>query len=172
MLLAVVVALSSCSSLRTASDYDKNVDFRAYKSYSFYDKGLARLRLNDLDKRRLMAALDAEMAAKGFVKAEGKPDFLVNLVLVSRERTEVYNYGPGYYGMGWGWGWRGGFWGGGFNNVNQFTEGTIIIDFLDPQQKKLFWHGLGSGLNMDNYKKREERFQTGVKEILAQYPPK
>ena len=171
MLFTVVLALSGCSSLRTASDYDKNVDFSTYKTYNFYDKGIARVKLNNLDKRRLMAAVEAEMNAKGFVKAD-KPDLLVNLVVVAREKTDVY--GPAYYGgWGWGggWGWRGGWGGWGSNYVNQYIEGTIIIDFLDPAKKILFWHGQGSGFNLDNFSKREERLYTGVKEILAQYPP-
>ena len=80
-------------------------------------------------------------------------------------------------GGGWGWGWPGAWgwgrgWGWGSNYVNQYIEGTIIIDFLDPAKKQLFWHGQGSGFNLDNFTKREERLYTGVKEILAQYPPK
>ena len=159
MLYTVVLALTGCSSLRTASDYDKNVDFSTYKTYNFYDKGIERVRLNNLDKRRLMAAVEAEMNAKGFVKAD-KPSMLVNLVVVGREKTDVYNSGFG----GWGWG-------GGPTYVNQYIEGTIIIDFLDPDKKILFWHGRGSGFNLDNLNKREERLYTGVREILAQYPP-
>lgn len=170
MLFTVVLALAGCSTLRTASDYDKNVDLSGYKTYNFYDKGIARVKLNNLDKRRLMAAVESEMNAKGFTKSD-RPDLLVNLVVVAREKTDVY--GPGYYG-GWGWGWRGGwgnpFWGGG-TYVNQYIEGTIIIDFLDPAKKILFWHGQGSGFNLDSFNKREERLYTGVKEILAQYPP-
>src|SRR4051812_35043138 len=100
MLIAVVITLAGCSSLRTASDYDKNVDLNAYKTYNFYDKGIARVKLNNLDKRRLMAAVEAEMNAKGFTKSS-RPDLLVNLVVVAREKTDFY--GPAYYG-GWGWG--------------------------------------------------------------------
>jgi len=171
MLIAVVITLAGCSSLRTASDYDKNVDLNAYKTYNFYDKGIARVKLNNLDKRRLMAAVEAEMNAKGFTKSN-RPDLLVNLVVVAREKADFY--GPAYYGgWGWGggWGWRGGWGGWGSNYVNQYIEGTIIIDFLDPAKKILFWHGQGAGFNLDNFNKREQRLYTGVREILAQYPP-
>lgn len=169
MLFTIGIALAACSSLRTVSDYDKNVDFSIYKTYNFYDKGMDRLRLNNLDKRRLMGAVEAEMNAKGFTKSD-QPDLLVNLVVVARERADIY--GPGFYG-GWGWGggWGSPFWGGGHGYVNQYVEGTIIIDFLDPAKKILFWHGRGAGFNLDNFSKREERLQTGVREILGQYPP-
>ncbi|MFD2337454.1 DUF4136 domain-containing protein [Pedobacter mendelii] len=126
MLFTVVIALAGCSSLRTASDFDKDVDLSSYKTYNFYDKGIAKVKLNNLDKRRLMAAVESQMNAKGFTKSTS-PDLLVNLVVVARERTDFY--GPGYYG---GWGWGG--WGGS-NFANQYIEGTIIIDFLDPAKK-------------------------------------
>ncbi|RNL54118.1 DUF4136 domain-containing protein [Pedobacter jejuensis] len=173
MLFTVVIALAGCSSLRTASDFDKDVDLSSYKTYNFYDKGIAKVKLNNLDKRRLMAAVETQMNAKGFTKSTS-PDLLVNLVVVARERTDFY--GPGYYGgWGWGggWGWRGGWGGwGGSTFANQYIEGTIIIDFLDPAKKILFWHGQGSGFNLGSFNKREERLNTGVKEILAQYPTK
>lgn len=169
MLFAVGMVFGCSATLHTVSDYDKNVDFNKYKTYGFYDKGLEKIRLNNLDKRRLMAAVETELNGKGFTKAD-KPDFLVNLVVVARERVD-YNY-PGFYGRwGWGRGWGHPFWGGGYGYVNQYTDGTIIIDFLDPEKKILFWHGRGSGFNLDSFNKREERLQVGVSEILAQYPP-
>ncbi|MES2653897.1 MAG: DUF4136 domain-containing protein [Bacteroidota bacterium] len=172
MLLLVGIVFARCSTLQTVSDYDKNVDFSGYKTYGFYDKGLEKLRLNNLDKRRLMAAVETEMNTKGFTKSS-TPDLLVNLVVVAKERADYYS--PGFYGgWGWGrgWGWGSPFWGGGSGYVNQYREGTIIIDFLDPAKKILFWHGRGVGFNLDSFNKREERLQVGVSEILAQYPPK
>eukprot|EP00388_Colpodella_angusta_P007224 GDKJ01020602.1.p4 GENE.GDKJ01020602.1~~GDKJ01020602.1.p4 ORF type:complete len:189 (+),score=8.53 GDKJ01020602.1:1991-2557(+) len=172
LLFTIGIAVAGCSSLRTVSDYDKDVDFKAYKTFNFYDKGMERLRLNNLDKRRLMSAVEGEMIAKGFTKSN-KPDMLVNLVVVTRERVNVYDGGfYGGFGWGWGgrWGWGSPFWGGGPSYVDQYREGTIIIDLLDPAKKILFWHGQGAGFNLDNFTKREERLQKGVSEILAQYP--
>lgn len=169
-LLVMVLLLAACSTLRVASDFDREANFQGYKTYNFYDKGLQRLKLNGIDKKRMMASVDAEMQAKGFTKAE-KPDLFVNLIVVKRERTDVYNNGfGGPWGWRGGWGW-GPFWGGGMYNVDQYEEGTFIIDFLDPKTKMHVWHGRGSGFNLDNFKNREERIAVGVKEILAQYPP-
>lgn len=169
VLLAVVFALAGCSSLRTVSDYDKNVDLKAYRTYNLYDRGIARMKVNQLDKRRLVAAVEAEMNAKGFVKSNN-PDLLINLVVMARDVTDVY--GPAYYGgWGWGWGWGGPWgWGAGSTFVNQYREATFIIDFLDPKTKSLFWHGQGSGFNLDDFNRREDRIFRGIKEILNQYP--
>ena len=102
MLFTIGIAFVGCSSLRTVSDVDKDVNLSVYKTYNFYDKGLEKIRLNNLDKRRLMAAVEAEMNVKGFTKAD-KPDMLVNLVVVARERADIYDSGF-YGGLGWGWG--------------------------------------------------------------------
>lgn len=171
--LIVVVLLSACTSLRVASDFDKEVNFNSYKTYNFYEKGLEKLEVNGLDKKRMIAAVDAEMQAKGFTKV-AKPDLLVNLVVMKRDRTDVYD--NGFYGGPWGWrgGWGmgwGPFWGGGMRSVDRYQEGLFIIDFLDPKTKMHVWHGRGDGFNLDSFKNREERINIGVKEILAQYPP-
>lgn len=168
--LVVAVLLSACTSLRVASDFDKEVDFKNYKTYNFYEKGLEKLEVNGLDKKRMMAAVDREMQAKGFTRAD-KPDLFVNLVVMKRERTDVYDngfYSPWAWRGGWGWG---PFWGVGMRSVDRYQEGLFIIDFLDPKTKMHVWHGRGDGFNLDSFKNREERINEGVKEILAQYPP-
>lgn len=170
--LVVAVLLSACTSLRVASDFDKDVDFKNYKTYNFYEKGLEKLEVNGLDKKRMMAAVDTEMQAKGFTKT-ANPDLFVNLVVMKRERTDVYDngfYSPWGWRGGWGWGW-GPYWGGGMRSFDRYQEGLFIIDFLDPKTKMHVWHGRGDGFNLDSFKNREERINEGVKEILAQYPP-
>ena len=170
--LVVAVLLSACTSLRVASDFDKDVDFKNYKTYNFYEKGLEKLEVNGLDKKRMMAAVDTEMQAKGFTKT-ANPDLFVNLVVMKRERTDVYDngfYSPWGWRGGWGWGW-GPYWGVGIRSFDRYQEGLFIIDFLDPKTKMHVWHGRGDGFNLDSFKNREERINEGVKEILAQYPP-
>lgn len=170
--LVVAVLLSACTSLRVASDFDKDVDFKNYKTYNFYEKGLEKLEVNGLDKKRMMAAVDTEMQAKGFTKT-ANPDLFVNLVVMKRERTDVYDngfYSPWGWRGGWGWGW-GPYWGDGMRSFDRYQEGLFIIDFLDPKTKMHVWHGRGDGFNLDSFKNREERINEGVKEILAQYPP-
>ena len=171
--LVVVVLLSACSSLRVASDFDREVDFRNYKTYNFYEKGLEKLEINGIDKKRMMAPVDIEMKAKGFTKVNN-PELLVNLVVMKRERTDVYDggfyRGPWGWRGGWGMGW-GPYWGGGMRSVDRYQEGLFIIDFLDTKTKMHVWHGRGDGFNLDSFKNREERISEGVREILAQYPP-
>jgi len=177
--------LSSCSSVSVLSDYDRQTDFKAYKSYAFYKTGIDKAQISDLDKKRILRAVETEMASLGFVKSE-KPDLLVSIFTNERVEVDVYNGGWGY-GYGWGWGypgyygyynpyfWGPGFWGPGYygNNVSTRTEGTLYIDFIDTSKKELVWQGRGVG-NLNNIKKiekKEQRIREFVSQILQQYPP-
>lgn len=184
--MALTVLFLSCSSVSVSSDYDKTVNFSQYKTYAFYKKGIDKLELSDLDKRRILHAVEKEMEAKGFQKSEN-PDLLVNIFAKSKERIDIYNnnymgWYPWYYGAGWGMGWGPGWgpgfgmgwgYGPGFNNVVQSTEGTIFIDLIDYNKKELAWQGMGTGIlsKYKNVEKKEEMINDFVNKILTQYPP-
>ncbi len=164
--------LASCTSIRVISDYDKEVAFSDYKTYAFYKTGIDQAQISDLDKRRILRAIDSEMQAKGFVKSE-QPDILVSIFTRERERVDVYN---NFFGWGWGWQgfWNPWFWGpAANNNVSVTTEGALFIDLIDAKNKQLIWQGRGSGPLTDgrNPDRKEKRIGKFVHGILDKYPP-
>ncbi len=76
--LFVLLFLSSCSSVQVLSDYNQETDFNDYKSYAFYKTGIDQAQISDLDKKRILKAIQDEMNNRGFVKS-GKPDLLVSI---------------------------------------------------------------------------------------------
>ena len=62
--------LASCTSVRVVSDYDQKADFNTYKSYAFYKTGIDKTQISDLDKKRILRAIEAELGARGFQKGE------------------------------------------------------------------------------------------------------
>jgi len=171
--LVLLFVATSCVSVRVSSDYDKETDFKAYKTFAFYKKGIDKVEISDLDKRRILRAIEADLLAKGFTKSD-KPDVLVNIFTKSREKINVYNnhysgWYPWYYG---GFGYHG-FGHGAYNNVTKSTEGTLFIDLIDANKKELAWQGMGTGAlaSSRNITKKEERIKEFVTEILATYPP-
>ncbi|MGJ8590929.1 MAG: DUF4136 domain-containing protein [Aquaticitalea sp.] len=168
MMLFAIIA--SCSSVRVASDYDKNVSFNEYKTFAFYKPGIDKAEISDLDKRRILRAIEAELMAKGFTKSEN-PDVLVSMFTKSQQRVDVYNNNWGF--GGWGWGGYGG-WGWGWNqrpSVSTTTEGTLYIDLIDANKKELIWQGMGTGYLSKNMDKKEERIQEFVSKVMEKYPP-
>ena len=54
LLLALVIAFSSCSAVKVAVDYDAKVDFKKYKTFAFYKTGIDKaVATNDNCETRL-----------------------------------------------------------------------------------------------------------------------
>ncbi|WP_422090431.1 DUF4136 domain-containing protein [Tenacibaculum ovolyticum] len=171
LLLLPIIALviTSCSSVRVATDYDTRVNFNQYKTFAFYKKGIDKASISDLDKKRIMRAVESELVAKGMTKSS-TPDVLVSLFTKSRERINIADNNWGYgYGLGWNpWMWNGA----NRLNVNQYTEGTLFLDILDAKKKELVWQGIGTGaLKTTSVMQKEARIKEFVNEIMAKYPP-
>lgn len=175
-LLLLIVIVTSCSSIRVAADYDKGANFSEYNTFAFFKTGIDKAEISDLDKRRILRAIEAELLAKGYTKSQ-EPDLLVSLFTKSQQRVDVYNNSWGMGAWGWGgWGPWGGFgpgWGWGWNQptVSTSTQGTLYIDLIDAKKKELVWQGMGTGYLSRNMEKKEARIKEFVAEIMTKYPP-
>lgn len=169
-ILAIILFLSlgSCSSISVYNDYDKGADFSQYKTYAFHKRGIDKVQISELDKKRILNAIDLELSKKGMTKSEN-PDLLVNIFTKEREQVNVSQFNMGW-GYGWGWGWNPYLWGG-QNFVTSSTEGTLFIDLIDARKKELVWEGEGIGYLTENRSLKEKQINEFVAKILAQYPP-
>ncbi|WP_026976527.1 DUF4136 domain-containing protein [Flavobacterium tegetincola] len=167
--ILLVFILASCSSVSVYNDFDKNADFTQYKTFAFYKAGVDKVEISDLDKKRVLKAIEAQMLAKGFTKSEN-PDILINFFTKSREQVDVNSFNSGW-GYGWGFGWNPYMWGGNRTSVRTSTNGTLFIDMIDAKKKEMIWQGEGQGEIFRNQDKKEERIQEFVTQILKQYPP-
>ena len=161
------ISITSCVSVKVASDYDKEANFSEYKTFAFYKTGIDKAEISDLDKRRILRAIETEMLNKGFTKSE-TPDLLVSIFTKSREKVNINN--SGYYPYGYGWGWSPYYWGS-YNTVTTSTEGVLYIDLIDANKKELVWQGVGTGYISQNTNKKEERIKEFVTLIMEKYPP-
>ena len=167
------LALSSlqCTSIRTFSDFDKEVDFNQFTTYAFFEPGIEEVKISDLDKRRILTAIETQMKGKS-LRLSSDPQLLINIAVNAKDRVIIQNNNFGW--GGWGWNpWAFGPWGGGLNNntVTTQTEGELFIDIIDAKTKRLVWQGKGKGGITEYSKNRDERIQTFVGEILKNYPP-
>ena len=97
LFLLVLFALTSCATVRVVSDYDKEANFNDYNSFAFYKPGVDKAKISDLDKKRVLRAIESQMTAKGMTKSE-TPSLLVSFFTKEKERVDVYN---NHYGYGW-----------------------------------------------------------------------
>ena len=189
-LLIVVLSalLSACNTVRVASDWNPSVDFANLTTWDFApppgsNHTHAQLYNDDLFNGRVRKALDVTLGQKGYTQVleGGGASFHVAFFRVVNKKLSVttmnnyWGYGPGWgwgygYGDGWGWG-PGGF--GSQTFVNQYKEGTLIIDISNDNGKNLIWRGTGSARleSSDNPEKAQKKITNEVEKILAKFPP-
>jgi hypothetical protein len=169
---ALLLSLWACSPMTKVSyDYDSKADFAKYKTYAF-SEGSEKMPINDLNRRRIIAAVENEMTAKGFTKSEN-PDVLVDLVIRAEQKVDATatSTGPGY-----GYGGRYGY-GGGFSTThidyNEYVDGTLFINLVDVSAQTIIWQGRATKtLDEDaSTTKREKNINDAVKQIFTKYPP-
>jgi|TARA_A200000159_G_scaffold164556_1_gene194721 hypothetical protein len=163
-----IVQFVSCSSIRVYSDFDSSVDFSQYKTYAFFKPQIDKVDVSDLDKRRILKAIDLELSTKGLSKSE-TPDILIGFTTHAKEKIYVNNFSN--WGWGWGWGFNPWLWGPTNNTVSTRTEGTLYINVIDGVSKQLVWQGKGRGGIQENMKNRDDRITLFVQEIIGNYPP-
>jgi hypothetical protein len=164
----MMMMMAGCSGIRVTTDYDTKADFGKYKTFNF-SKEFDRVKLNDLNRRRLKDDIKAQMQARGYQMA-ASPDLLVNVFVKGTTKITANAYSTGF-GGGFGY-WRGGF-GGGSNtyvDVNKYTEGTLFIDLIDVPEKKMVWEGIAEGLVNPRENTREEGLNKVVTKVFKEFP--
>lgn len=172
-ILLLIFLVSGCgSSIKVISDYDRNIDFKAYKTYMLlpWRKENSEL-VNEMDKRRLYDALKNELDARGYMQVKSDADLAVNLMVVIQEKSNVtayrshYNYGGYYYPYGYS-----------YPSIRydsrEFLVGTVIIDIFDNRAKKLIWQGGAIAEIDENPRNREKGIPRGMARIFWEYPVK
>lgn len=173
LILSIILTIAvSCSSIKISSDFDRSAGFASYKTYAFTQEAL-NLPLDDINKGRVLKAIESELALKGFTKTSATPDVLIDVnIKAVQQTTATASSTGGYYGRGYRYGY-----GGGFTtttiNYDTYTDGTMFIDMIDAQKKVLVWQGRGTK-TLDpgaSQQKSEENINYAVKEIFKKYPP-
>jgi hypothetical protein len=170
--LAAAALPAIASAQKTTYDFDKTAPFAQYHTYAMKEGTPTGNKLMD---DRIVSAIEAQLAAKGFVRNETAPDvFVVYHVALDKEKDiSSYSSGPMYGGYGWGWG---GGWGSTTTDVRvrDILIGTLAVDLVDAGRKEVVWRGLGSKEIDTNAKpeKRDQNIAKAVEKIFKNYPPK
>ena len=169
VLTLFVLIFTSCNSVRVVTDYDRSQNFSNLKTYAFLKDGVDKTKINDLDKRRILRAIDKNLLEKGFQKSNN-PDLFINIFTKERQEINIYNQNLNMPGWGWGWGW-GPSLGWNQTSVSRASNGTLYIDIINAKNRELIWQGSGEGVLTSDIRKKEERINEFVKSILDKYPP-
>lgn len=167
LFLLTVVLQCSCNAIRVNYDYDKEANFTNYTTYNYYPD--MQTGLSELDTKRLMDAVDAEMKAKG-IKLTEEPDFFINIESNSFQKPKNNSIGVGLGGSGRSIG------GGvslGIPVGGPKMERQIRFDFVDNEKDKLFWQAESQSPFKENGtpQERDEKLRDLAAKVFKKYPP-
>lgn len=162
--IIIIIHLTGCASVDVKHDYDSAYDYSSLKTYKWYEVE-APSQVSELRVKRMVEAADAELNKKGYKQSLDEPDFLIALHGLTETKVNISDYG-------YGWGsWRTGS----FRDldVDTYKVGTVILDFVDPESKELFWRGLAQGVVESNLSPEEQKtkYAEAATEMLSQFPP-
>lgn len=172
--ILILFAFVGCSTVKVAYDYDKQADFSKYKTYTISEETMKMAGVNQLNRDRIVNAVEAAMATKGFTKAENA-DVILDIRIKGEEVQTATATTSGGYGAGYGYGRWG--YGGGFStttvNYDKYVEGTLFITLVDKATEKIAWQGTGTKTIDENAsaEKREQNIDYAVQQIFMNYPP-
>ena len=181
--LVLALSLAACSwtaaqDIRT--NYMPGTDFSKYHSYAWVDNvgGVPMVggQPDQILDTQVKQAIDAQMAAKGFIRVEdaNKAELLVGYQLVISQEQQINGFGNNWGG----WGGGSGPWGGGLSSFSATTSivniGTFVVGMYDPAAKKLVWIGAAQHAiePSKNQEKNQQRLNKGAQKLLKSFPPR
>ena len=167
---ALLAACSTTPSVKVQTA--PSVDISQYGTFAFVSPlGTDRAGYASFLSQDLKAATRSGLEAKGYKYSESDPKMLVNFTVNVQVRTDVeapmLAAGP--------WGFRAGLYGAwpGYafpGSINQYQQGTLLLDLVDPARKQLIWEGSDNTTSYDLSKWNDKQVQTAVGAIMAKIP--
>ena len=177
LIFAMLLVVSGCEpALKVTSDYDKTANFPAYKTFKLItDNDEAHQSISVLNKDRVYNAVRAEMLKRNFMETTNNPDLIVHTVSIFKDKQAVTSYSSSY---GYGGYYRPYGWGGSMGvssyttyDVQDYKDGSLIIDIVDAKTEKLVWEGVGNKEIDKPAKDPEKAINEAVATIMSSFPP-
>ena len=191
----VVLTLNACASaIQSTVDVADQADFSNFQTYAWITDESLMARSDatselgyPLNEQRTRAAVERELARKGYRKVSGtEADFVVSFTVGSRVRVQQYynNYGYSYHGYHHGftrygyarygyarYGYPGYGHYGSTASEYTFTEGSLVVDIFDNRSKEAIWHGSASKrLSRKDKDNATQLIDQAIATLLTEFP--
>ena len=163
----LVLGTTNAAGQDVSYDFDRGTDFSRIKTYAWVRGGTEVA--DELNHKRIVAAIESQLAAKGLVKVEvnENPDVLIAYHTTFGKDVRIQGFSSG------GWGYR---YGGrsGSATVHEDVIGTLTISMVDGHTRSLVWKGSATRrVDADaSPEKRDKDVNKAAEKLMKNYPPK
>ncbi len=190
LLLLPALLLMACTSgpPKPTVDHKSDYNFSKVSKIALYTpdrqvQGDNPLQLSDIQRERINSALTYALRNKGFeiVDNPSQADLLLSWHLITQHKTDVRTYQTPSYGMGYA-GYRGYNRYSAYNcwncsptrtevSVQNYTQGTFIVDMIDPGMGKSVWRGVTQSRLKGKHSEDQGKYNEAATVIFATFPP-
>jgi len=168
---ATSLFLTACSTVSVTTDYDHSASFAQYRSYTLIPS-TEEIPLSPSSEAALRDTLRANLLKHGIREIAENADLHVIRHALTQQKLAVYQSTDwGYGGVPYRYG-RYGMWAGAplnYTDVSQYTEGTLILDFVDAKTQKLVFRGVATGTVSDP-ETNAKHIREAVEKIVQDFP--
>lgn len=152
-ILPLLLLLTGCgNTFRVYHDYDHEVDFSKYETYTFLDwtEGNKEV-ITGMERERIRTAFARELEQMGFEYVEQAADIDVKITVYFREaRRPVYGfYYPDFY---------------------SYVERALAVDLFEGNTKRHIWHSAAVGEVEQSPEERAEELPELVRSMFKSFP--
>ena len=171
-LLAALVVACAAPTPTIRSQTDPGANLGNYQTFGYFDElPDQQAPYDSFVDQHIKNAITREMEARGYRK-EVNGQLLINFHRQSKDKVRVTQtpVPGGYYG------YRRGFytWGAGAavqTDVQNYREGTLIIDVVDGGEKKLLWHSVAvARITKAMLESPQPHIDSAVAQMFAEFP--
>ena len=172
LLVIPAILLSACASGPTiVANTNPGTDFSAFKTYNFFQPlgtdraGGVRTPLSS----RLISSMNRELISRGRSLSDS-PDLLVDFAVSAEDRIDVRSTPSHTVHRSH---WNRGFstWPTYNTTVRQYTEGSLIIDLIDPATNTLVGEG-GAQNRISSTEFTQQQIDEIVSKVMSQLMPR
>ncbi len=183
--VSVMLLLAGCAAMEIHTDFDNKADFSGLKTFAWVPDMKQESKDPRIDNEatdsRIRTAIEKVLIAMGYPKTDpAKADFWVAYQAAIKEKLDpgMTNYpyttpstrdiANGNFAQDLTWAY-----GGSQTFLSRYEEGTLIVDIVNPKERKLMWRGTAKAtiVGGGDPEKKEARLNEGVQKIFATFPP-
>jgi hypothetical protein len=161
--LAILIgflAAISANAQSVQSDYDRSFNFSNVKTFAFAVQRRSAtdpLANDSLNDGRIRSAMESQLIANGYRMDNGNADFAIVYHVTTKNKLNVQDYSvgpPRWFGRT-------------DIRVNQYSEGTLLVDFIDTKTNQVIWRGSATGtLEMKGV---DKKISKSVEKLVKQF---
>jgi hypothetical protein len=164
---AAICLLGGC--VTTSATTSPNANLGSYRTFAFFQPTTANAKQLAFERspagQVVRDRVSSDLQSKGLTEAAENPDLLIAYHSKLEQKTEVTDWGYGGFYGGWG-----GLGGPGNVSVDQYTQGTLLIDMIDPKTKQVVWRGTASAVANNPDNPDTNKLASAVDKLMKKYP--